>query len=379
MVPITNLVSQLEVDTWRKRVGFSSELACVHEALFKADTSAAITILNEWLHRHQPCLFGRVAAKTDRIHYCILTHHDLRESDLYIREKIQAARTEWTKRAFAGQRSAFVIAVLSEDVAFAAPNESMRALACRLASLYLLKDIQPDRIYLDSIWLEKGGTPPVTWEWNVGANYFSSHGDGRWWSDHRFPGGIALSMNSVGHMMKSGALANAQAALDLAVGLSTRAGRENLDDLGDALSLAMRTIAGASASVSGPATFLLPESVDDPATRPACPIALPSPLKTFSHCQYGGWYHTDVTIPSEYFNAAVERPPSVPQHFLDFTYLFHRDIDNPEYDTMGTGRRIRSDGLNGDPHTVSSRATAIVRNVSDCPRLVAAIRGTTTT
>jgi hypothetical protein len=39
----------------------------------------------------------------------------------------------------------------------------------------------------------------------------------------------------------------------------------------------------------------------------------------------------------------VVRPPGLPEHILDFTYLFHRDVDNPAFTTMGEGRQIRED------------------------------------
>lgn len=373
MDSIVDLIARLEPDPWREQVGFTPEIQSAHVALAGANAAGAASILNDWIYRHQPCLFGRVAAKTDRIHYCILFPADLSRSDEHIRDCIQTARTEWTRLGFTGQKSAFVIAAISERIALASPNNSLRALACRIASLYLLEDVQPDRVFLDSIWLEKAGTPPATWEWSVGANYFSSQGDGRWWRDHRFPGGMAFSMNSVGHMMKSGALANAVAALDKALGIATPTGRENLNDLGDALNLAMRTIAGASNAVSGPATFLLPQEVDDPTSRPACPMPLPGPLKGFSYCRYAGWYHTDFTIPSEYFESAVERPDSILRRSLDFTYLFHRDIDNPDHETMGSGRRIRTDSDHPAPEAAPSKMQAVERPLSDCPRLVTAL------
>ena len=33
------------------------------------------------------------------------------------------------------------------------------------------------------------------------ADFFACAGDGRWWRDHRFPGGIAFTANSTGHMI----------------------------------------------------------------------------------------------------------------------------------------------------------------------------------
>jgi len=36
---------------------------------------------------------------------------------------------------------------------------------------------------------------------------------------------------------------------------------------------------------------------------------------------YVGWYHTDYTIPSEYFRPDVERPQDLRPFYLDFTYI----------------------------------------------------------
>jgi hypothetical protein len=93
-------------------------------------------------------------------------------------------------------------------------------------------------------------------------------------------------------------------------------------------------------TLSGRATELedLPENTSN---MPACPIELPSFMHGKNHCEYSGWYHTDVTLPSVYFLAESERPPETPRHRLDFTYLFNRE-ENVDFDALATGRRIRA-------------------------------------
>jgi hypothetical protein len=61
------------------------------------------------------------------------------------------------------------------------------------------------------------------------------------------------------------------------------------------------------------------------------------PLAAFSEDYYYGWYHTDVTIPSEYFNPNPNRP-NVEEQKLLFTYL-HRDSDE-DYVSMGLGTQV---------------------------------------
>jgi hypothetical protein len=82
----------------------------------------------------------------------------------------------------------------------------------------------------------------------------------------------------------------------------------------------------------------------DIATLPVaqCPAELPGFLKNKNFCEYRGFYHTDITIPSEYFRADVVRPDYIIPQMLDFTYLFRDHVNNPAYETMGKGRRIRS-------------------------------------
>lgn len=55
-----------------------------------------------------------------------------------------------------------------------------------------------------------------------------------------------------------------------------------------------------------------------------------------------GYYHTDITIPSEYFRPEVERPVEIEGGRLDFTYLFDDTLDNAAHRQMGRGIRVRA-------------------------------------
>jgi hypothetical protein len=126
---------------------------------------------------------------------------------------------------------------------------------------------------------------------------------------------------------------------------ATRRG-SRIDSLEKALEFAMRTISLAGDTPSGKATELLPLPAD-PADLPVrtCPVELPAFLRDKNFCEYLGRYHTDMTLPREYFRPDIDRPSSLPSHGLDFTYLFHRDIENPDFDVLGDGRRIRVSSL----------------------------------
>jgi hypothetical protein len=146
-----------------------------------------------------------------------------------------------------------------------------------------------------------------------------------------------------------------------------------VSSLPTALEWAMRTIHNASNGPSGKATELLAREGN--ATVLACPVKLPNFLEDRNHCTYRGWYHTDITIPGEYFRADVERPANLPFHQLDFTYLFNNELTNPDYITTATGRRVRSiedDELPGPEKT--DRLIPAIVSIADEPRLIEALQ-----
>ncbi|WP_080886519.1 hypothetical protein [Nitrospira japonica] len=377
---IAQIYAQVQPDSWRQRQDFSAEIREAQAMLFdeasKGRKDAIAKILGKWLERYQPCLFGRVAARLDLIEYCVLLEEDLYKSDEEVLSLIQDARTRWTRDGFYGRKNAFIIFAVSPRLSSALPDATMMRLARRLAFLYLRQEVEPDQIYFDELYLEIPGNSKTTWKWPTGINYFAAHGDGRWWHDHRIPGGIAFSINSIGHMVKSGRLAKGMNDLLELVDSAEEGWNPSLvDSLDKALDLSMRTINGASDTVSGRATFLLPITEEERQRLPTCPIQLPKLLAGNNHCEYAGFYHTDYTIPSEYFLPDVERPIGTTKHILDFTYLFRGDVNNPDYDQLGSGTRIRG-GIDMATQASSVRAnkgTPIAVDVADVPRLVAAL------
>ncbi len=340
------LFDQLTPDPWREQVGFSDSVEEVHRDIFELSEAETVERLNTWIQKHQPCVFGRVGARFGLIQYCILNERDIRTGDALIQDKIQDARLSWLRKASEGAQSGFVIALISRRLANSLPDPALGEFARRLASLYLLEPIEFDKIYLESVELEIPGRPRTkVLMWDAGVNYFSANADRRWWQDHRIPGGMAFSVNSVGHMVRSVRLSRALRELDENVGVGLSPNEEelslsNISSLGKALEVAMQTISLASNGPSGKATQLLPISG---ATRlKKCPIDLRPPLLGHDFSEYLGYYHTDFTLPLDYFQPDVERPITVESRRLDFTYLFDKSLDNPDFLRMGEGRRIRS-------------------------------------
>lgn len=342
---VSELVGLLQADPWRERTPFSEDFEATNQALLApgATDEDRERAAAAWLQKWQPCLFGRVAARQRLVHYCFLTSDDLQGSDESIQKRLQAARRAWRADGLQGRKSAIIIWALSPRLAVAEPDANVLELAKRLLTLYLVKNVEADEIELDDILLRVPGQKDTLLRWPVGINYFAAHADGRWWHDHRIPGGIAFSLNSVGHLVKSGKLATGLAEMHKALGLGADEEEVTpIDSLEKALEWAMRTINMAANANSGKATRLIPlrELPDDP----ACPIRLPPNLIGKDHCVYEGMYHTDVSIPSEYFepSSTCTRDERLT---LDFTYLFHRHIDNPDHETMGLGLPIAAADL----------------------------------
>lgn len=296
-------MTDLNQDTWRAQAGFTPEIDRVNAVLFdtmKSETEKTEAI-RTWLEKYQPCLFGRIAAKRGLLTICVIDEAMLvGADDEVIRQKIHECRVRWSGDTFKGLKSGFVVAFISATLSKALPDVSLMALAQRCCSLYLQHDIEPDEIYTTQAFLQIPGNSEHTRMWRAGVNYFSAQGDGRWWRDHRFPGGLAFSVNSVGQMVKASKLADLMQDFNQVLGVT---GDElintNVDSLPKALEMAMRTIAMAAETPSGKATELLMVAPED--RLPTCPIQLPPNLVGKNYCEYVGYYNTDVTIPSIYF------------------------------------------------------------------------------
>lgn len=358
---IADLIEHLSPDPLRTKQPFSSEVDECHRVLFdpestRQDIEAA---LRKWLKTspNQPCLFGRLAASEDRISFCILKEGEIERGDAYVRDVIQRERRIWKADALAGKKHAFIIAVISENLAKATPDQALQRVAERLCDLYLFD--QPREPKRHDV-LRVGTADGQFFKWSVGVNVFAAQADGRWWNDHRIPGGLAFSMNSVGHMSfvraheKFSAIENPS--------------QDNL--LSWALPTAMRTIHLASKRPQY-GTCLM-----DRARAMTCP-AVPDQVRKdvfvdiseekrskalrdlagFSEHIYEGWYDTDESIPFDYFQETVERPSRISMIPLYFTYL--HSYQDADYESMGMGERLfalDADGAIGDGETKDPNA-----------------------
>lgn len=118
----------------------------------------------------------------------------------------------------------------------------------------------------------------------------------------------------------------------------------SVQSLEHALKYAMHTIHGASSHDSGPAkweaaTRLLRGGPDSKCPFPL--VANDGVLKEMDWATYLGWYHTDITVPSEYFLPQQERSRGISCPFaLDFSYL--HDKRGPDYKKLAEGVLVRN-------------------------------------
>jgi hypothetical protein len=140
-VQINSLIPLLKPDSWRLDVGFNSDIEITNQKIFSCNSEEEVgAVLNEWIGKYQPCLFGKIAAQLGLLSYCILSESDLEKSDLYIRDKIQDARRKWKREGDIGEKSGFVILVVSKNIALAQPDNVVKEIAQRICSLYLIKE-----------------------------------------------------------------------------------------------------------------------------------------------------------------------------------------------------------------------------------------------
>jgi hypothetical protein len=319
-VSVEELLDQLQEDTWRKDHAFTEDLRIANQVLLHpfSDDDEKQEALALWLQRNQPCVFGRVAAKLGKVYYCFLTEADLHKPDAEIQSKIQRAKNQWKQWSLGGQsaRHSFVLVVVSARVAMAAPDRALKALAVHLRSLFTTEfaaDEEANDLGFQSVYLRNpaDGRP---YKFTIIMDFFAAAGDGRWWCDHRIPGGLAFSFNSLGHMVKT---------------KEWYGGEKN--PLEWALKLAMTTIANAGEHPTfGKATWLKELDNGQPLKpQHACPFSnpssLPAILQNKDWTTYAGFHHSDHSIRDEFF-LQKDVPLNVNQPFLiDFSYIYARD------------------------------------------------------
>jgi hypothetical protein len=316
-------------DRFRKTHPFSEDIESAHAILFnpRYDKWKKLKAYRKWVASGQPCLFGKAAAKTKSVFVCILEEHQvlrMRRGDDDIRDTIQDHRQAWKRYALEGSSSSFMVLLLSKSLVDKEPGDKLKEICRRLLELYMEVEridddtIVPQREY---VFLRTGAAKFL--KFATLPNVFCAQGDGRWWHDHRTPGGIMITSNALGHFELS----------------RSHTADTTEKEKTHALDNAMRTIKGAYGNekkVRGlahcPATSLVNrDPVED------SPIREGSDLRGYSPSHYRGFFHTDHLVPSVFFNKERDHKELKSYDDLSLRYIYDPVGDPQDHQELMTG------------------------------------------
>ena len=338
---LRTLHSRLVKDTARSSAPFSKNMLDVSNMAHRPHSSDAevVRMLNAWCLTHdQSCQFGKVAASRQQLVFCVLRMRDLERGDEFVERKIADEKLRWMRRAVAQPDyppHGFIVACLTPELEAAAPDDNLRRFAERLQAAAKWEPAEPARPGENpvvSAYLFMSNPDADTFlGYRFNIDFFAAAGHERWWHDHHFPAGIALTANSTGHM---------------------KAYRERANLVGPdwTLTQAMKTIetahptkteptgrpaqTAAAARAQGRVMWLLDLEDGKPVVEHlTCPFkkSVPSTLATKDWTKYDGWLHTDHAVRAEFFDGHVD-PAAVPGREPtrnDLTYL-HDNNDPAE-------------------------------------------------
>jgi hypothetical protein len=284
-------------------------------------------------------------------------------NDEEIADKIGEEKQLWKQRAACDPERAahsFVIVVTSPQLALAAPNQQLRAFSDRILELAGWESnrrgvrrrntVTSDFLYL------KNPTDGGFYGFQFNADFFACAGDNRWWHDHRFPGGIAFTANSTGHMIRFREWYQA---------------KDQNESWG--LKQAMLTIQNAAPTRStdssvpqeqGRVTWLRPLDANGKplVENISCPLAkVPATLEGKDWTRYEGLLHSDHAVREEFFVDREVAPTASKPYLMDFTYLYHDKQE--EFEEFTRGKRISDEDVYaeiGRPSDWTHRASAFV-------------------
>lgn len=363
---LRDLHYRLRQDKQRACRGFSPDLAEASALLHRpyVEEHEAEEGLRQWCKARQPCQFGRAAASQGQIFFCVLRERDLedgRGGDQAVAARIAAAKRQWKQRAVSDRNSpphSFVLVFGSPHVMEAAADDNLRRFANRLLELTGWKPERRARrsentITSDFLYLKHPQTGAYH-GFRFNLDFFAGAGDGTWWHDHRFPGGIAFTANATGHMKAfldwyrepgrdHGAWALKQAMMTIARSHATK------PVPGDDQTTPGRARSEQAARTEGRVTWLLdlnPEGQPVVARLP-CPLeAVPGQLAGKDWTKYEGLLHTDNAVREEFFDGRAEPLTTHKPPLMDFTYLY--DTTQPDFTDFTAGRVFTEDEVYAD-------------------------------
>jgi hypothetical protein len=312
---LRQVYSKLVSDRWRASHPFSSDIQAVHEVLFHpfASRHQKSKALLLWMKKYQPCIFGRIAAQMGRVHVCILSELELALADEEIQDFVQVERMLWKQRCLRNEfpEHGFLLVAATPRVALASPNSDLYEFS-RILREMCRPSIQPDLRGNDIAWETLFLQHPETnkcYRFTFSLDYFAAQGDQRWWHDHRIPGGIGYTANSVGHM------------------LCTREWYEKRGaQIEWVVRVAMETVDESAETIWGKAIKLKPLKAGQPFHESKCPFRNSNDLKPRLQNRdwsvYEGTISTDHSLRKELFTESPEPDDDLARWNMDFSYLY---------------------------------------------------------
>jgi hypothetical protein len=316
-------------DRLRGRHPFSPDIVATNAVLFNRQFTKPqkIRAYRQWLETNQPCVFGKIAAKNKNVFICLVEEHEIlamRRGDDDVRDTIQDCRQAWKRHALDGLSSSFLLVLVSPSLVEKAPDDRLKEIARRLLELYMEVRPIPDDTILNQreyVFLRQqltGGKEQLL-KFATLPNVFCAQGDGRWWHDHRTPGGIMITSNALGHF------AYVRHKTKMLSSKETTWALEN----------AMRTISNAAPSPRAPkikhcpATRLISRGSDE-----TTPLRESSDFHRFSPDHYEGFFHTDHLVPAAFFQPDRDPKKLIKYEDLSLRYIWDGTGDSDHHDLM---------------------------------------------
>jgi hypothetical protein len=317
-LPQVNLAASLSaIPLLDPRTSFGEDIDETHRIVL--DPAVAVADkelrLRQWLHRFQPCMFGRLGARNRqgiRYDMCWITRDDLLQGTMHVVGRIQLARHAWKERASEGRVHGLLTVFNVVEFAYAMPGPELVELCLLLANLYLVEHapVRADTMYVETVPLRHADGSCETLKGGINIFHSSAHGTDN--HDRRIPGGIVISVNA------PGLLANSFVKRGLAPDLESAIARVR--------GFAWASIGnGGIGQPSGRAGSCSWHNLDTSRPASECPMHhRPRHVpENFSTSGYSALYHTDVLVPSRVMLHAARDTSSQREVWsaLDFSYL----------------------------------------------------------
>src|SRR5207302_1043174 len=230
----------------------------------------------------------------------------------------------------------FMLLIASPRVALAAPDQNLRRFAHHMRDLVwdqTERDEEGNDVTWETLYLRQPGGAYVRFRFSV--DYFGAQGDGRWWHDHRVPGGIAFTANSVGHMAQTRDWYEGRGA-----------------QIEWIVKVAMETVELGADTSWGKAIWLEPLQEGRPQRGKVCPFvdvaSIKASLKGKDWSYYAGYLSTDHSIRDEFFlRSSPERPKDITRRWLlDLLYLY--DPKARDYEKFVVGEPVPEEDVYGE-------------------------------